>query len=79
VSFTGEEAVMSDKRGRGAHQIPGEMMTNATQRARIAKRELDDMPSQLAAHETMSIAELAQKFLELYGEPTRSRNRAYLK
>jgi hypothetical protein len=42
-------------------------------------RRLDDMPSQLAALETMNVPALAEKFRELYGEPTRSRNRAYLK
>jgi hypothetical protein len=42
-------------------------------------RRLDDMPSQLAALETMNVPALAEKYRELYGEPTRSRNRAYLK
>ena len=37
------------------------------------------MPSQLAALETMNVPALAEKYRELYGEPTRSRNRAYLK
>ncbi|HCF61662.1 MAG TPA: DUF2924 domain-containing protein, partial [Myxococcales bacterium] len=38
-------------------------------------RRLDDMPSQLAALETMNVPALAEKYRELYGEPTRSRNR----
>ncbi|MCA9583851.1 MAG: DUF2924 domain-containing protein [Myxococcales bacterium] len=54
-------------------------MTKTTARSRTARRELDDMPSQLAALETMNVPALAEKYRELYGEPTRSRNRAYLK
>lgn len=54
-------------------------MTKTTTRSRTARRELDDMPSQLAALETMNVPALAEKYRELYGEPTRSRNRAYLK
>ena len=54
-------------------------MTKTTARSRAARRELDDMPSQLAALETMNVPALAEKYRELYGEPTRSRNRAYLK
>lgn len=54
-------------------------MTKATTRARAERRALDDMPSQLAALETMNVPALAEKYRELYGEPTRSRNRAYLK
>ncbi len=54
-------------------------MTKTTTRSRTARRELDDMPSQLAALETMNVPALAKKYRELYGEPTRSRNRAYLK
>ena len=54
-------------------------MTKTTARSRAARRELDDMPNQLAALETMNVPALAEKSRELYGEPTRSRNRAYLK
>ena len=54
-------------------------MTKATTRSRAEMRRLDDMPSQLAALETMNVPALAEKYRELYGEPTRSRNRAYLK
>jgi hypothetical protein len=54
-------------------------MNKATTRSRAEMRELDDMPSQLAALETMNVPALAEKYRELYGEPTRSRNRAYLK
>lgn len=54
-------------------------MTKATTRSRAEMRKLDDMPSQLAALETMNVPALAEKYRELYGEPTRSRNRNYLK
>ena len=54
-------------------------MNKATTRSRTEMRRLDDMPSQLAALETMNVPALAEKYRELYGEPTRSRNRAYLK
>lgn len=47
--------------------------------ARAARKELADVPQQLAALASMSVPELAAKYLELYGEPTRSRNRDYLK
>ncbi|RKH35631.1 DUF2924 domain-containing protein [Corallococcus praedator] len=47
--------------------------------ARAARKELADVPQQLAALASMSVPELAEKYLELYGEPTRSRNRDYLK
>ena len=54
-------------------------MTKTTARSRAEMRRLDDMPSQLAALETMNVPALAEKYRERYGEPTRSRNRAYLK
>jgi hypothetical protein len=43
-----------------------------------ARVELGDVPRQLAALDTMTVGELARKFEELYGEPTRSRNKTYL-
>lgn len=54
-------------------------MTKATTRSRAEMRKLADMPSQLAELETMNVPALAAKYRELYGEPTRSRNRNYLK
>lgn len=55
-------------------------MTNkTTSKVRIAKRELDDVPSQLGALERMNIGQLTEKYRELYGEPSRSRNKEYLK
>ncbi|NVJ27520.1 DUF2924 domain-containing protein [Myxococcus sp. AM011] len=47
--------------------------------ARAARQQLADVPQQLAALASMSVPELAEKYLEVYGEPTRSRNRDYLK
>ncbi|MFP2962575.1 DUF2924 domain-containing protein, partial [Myxococcus sp. 1LA] len=47
--------------------------------ARAARTQLADVPQQLAALASMSVPDLAAKYLELYGEPTRSRNRDYLK
>jgi hypothetical protein len=79
LSSTGEEAVMTEARGHGALANHGGTMNKATTRSRAEMRRLDDMPSQLAALETMNVPALAEKYRELYGEPTRSRNRAYLK
>ncbi|CAM4493476.1 DUF2924 domain-containing protein [Corallococcus exiguus] len=47
--------------------------------ARAARQQLAAVPQQLAALASMSVPDLAEKYLELYGEPTRSRNRDYLK
>jgi hypothetical protein len=37
-----------------------------------------NVAQQLAALQSMTTSELAEKFVELYGEPTRSRNKPYL-
>lgn len=55
------------------------MTTKTVARARANARELGDVPAQLAALETMSVGQLAEKWRELYGEPTRTRNKDYLK
>ncbi|MCP3104207.1 DUF2924 domain-containing protein [Myxococcus sp. K15C18031901] len=47
--------------------------------ARAARNQLADLPQQVAALASMSVPELAAKYLEVYGEPTRSRNRDYLR
>ena len=49
------------------------------QRARTAAHELDDVPTQLRDLEEMTVGDLAAKYRELYGEPTRTRNKQYLK
>jgi len=55
-------------------------MTKTTvERARDSVRALGNVPIQLAELETMNIGALVDKFRELYGEPTRSRNKDYLK
>ena len=54
-------------------------MSKTTARARASARALGDVPPQLAALEHMSVSDLAEKYRELYGEPTRSRNKQYLK
>jgi hypothetical protein len=71
---------MPTLREHGARAHDGGTMTNKTAaRARASARELRDVPSQLAALETMNVGALAEKYRELYGEPTRSRNKDYLK
>lgn len=49
------------------------------EKSTAAMKALGAVPAQLAALEVMSVSELAAKHLELYGEPTRSRNKAYLR
>jgi len=46
--------------------------------ARAARKKLADVPQQLAALASMSVPELAAKYLEVYGEPTRSHNKGHL-
>ena len=54
-------------------------MSKTTARARANARELGDVPTQLAALEKMNVGQLAEKYRELYGEPTRTRNKEYLR
>ncbi|MBM4321866.1 MAG: DUF2924 domain-containing protein [Deltaproteobacteria bacterium] len=42
-------------------------------------RATADLTAQLAAVASMSVGELAEKYREVYGEPTRSRNKDYLR
>lgn len=71
---------MPTTREHGARANNGGTMNNkATARARTAMRELDDVPTKLAALESMTVGQLAEKWRELYGEPTRTRNRDYLR
>ncbi|WP_338873611.1 DUF2924 domain-containing protein [Myxococcus stipitatus] len=46
---------------------------------RAARKQLADVPQQLAALAQMRVPELARKYEELYGEPTRSRNAPHLR
>lgn len=79
LSSAGEEAVMPTTREHGARANHGDTMMNAAARARANARALGDVPSQLAELDTMNVGALAEKYRELYGEPTRSRNKDYLK
>lgn len=49
------------------------------QRARTAAHELGDVTTQINNLEAMTVGDLAAKYRELNGEPTRTRNKAYLK
>ena len=46
--------------------------------ARTMREELRDLARQLAALNEMTVGDLSTCYRELYGEPTRSRNRGYL-
>jgi hypothetical protein len=53
-------------------------MSKTLERARENREELKDVPSQLAELDEMTVSQLAQKFRDLYGTPTRARNKPYL-
>jgi hypothetical protein len=55
------------------------MRPTAAERARLELREMTSVPSMLLALEEMTVGTLAELYLEVYGEPTRSRNAAYLR
>jgi len=50
-----------------------------TDRAEEARAALAGIPAQLAELRGMTVAQLKVKWLELFGEPTASRNKAYLR
>jgi hypothetical protein len=52
--------------------------SNEAPRARTAARELGPIPALLADIDDMTVGELAKAYLEVFGEPTRSRNRRNL-
>jgi hypothetical protein len=54
-------------------------MSNTHERARANARELGDVPRQIAALAQMTLGELAVKYQELYGEPTHSKQKEYLR
>jgi hypothetical protein len=54
-------------------------MVNPKARALAHLRALGDIPGALALLNDLPVADLADIYLELYGEPTRSRNRDYLR
>ena len=47
--------------------------------AQRARRAVADIPEQLAALRNMTVAELRERYREVFGEPTRSRNKDYLR
>lgn len=81
LSSPGARASMSDVEGHPAPDI-GVAMTTAgatAVRARAGARSFDrEVDRNVNALKTMSVPDLAKKYLELYGEPTRSRNRQHL-
>jgi hypothetical protein len=54
-------------------------MRTTIERVREAVGSLGDVPTQLAALESMSVNQLKERYRELYGEPTHTRNRIYLR
>ncbi|EAU66075.1 conserved hypothetical protein [Stigmatella aurantiaca DW4/3-1] len=78
LSSSGDRASMASARGPAARGKGDNTMAKKGT-ARAARTQLADVPQQLAALASMSVPDLAAKYLELYGEPTRSRNRDYLK
>ncbi len=54
-------------------------MSDTLERARENVKKLKDVPTQLAELDRMTVGQLAEKFLELYGTPTRARNKPYLR
>lgn len=70
---------MPTAREQGAREAGGTMTSNTETRAQASARELADVPMQLAALGQMRVGELAARYRDLYGEPTRSRNKEYLK
>ena len=55
------------------------MPSKRREQAKQAREALADIPAQLAALEKMSVAELREKWLEVYSQPTTAGNKAYLK
>ena len=54
------------------------MKSSRTKEARGAKDAVADVRAQLDALDEMTVGQLQEKWLELYGEPTRSRNKRHL-
>jgi hypothetical protein len=77
LSSTGEEAVMGTSRGPNAREQGASMKTIESAHANLLL--IRDVPAQLAALETMNTPALVTAYRNLYGEPTRTRNVAYLR
>jgi len=54
-------------------------MAGKKSEAAKARGDIADLPQQLAALREMTVNELREKFREVYGEPSRSRNKDYLR
>lgn len=54
-------------------------MNDVVERARSEIQALGSIPAELAELERMSVEQLATKYRTLYGEPTRTRNKDYLR
>ncbi|MCA9559510.1 MAG: DUF2924 domain-containing protein [Myxococcales bacterium] len=55
------------------------MARRTSDAATQARRAVADIPEQLAALRKMTVAELREKYREVYGEPSRSRNKDWLR
>ena len=81
LSSSGARASMSDVERHPASDI-GDTMTTEGQtavRARAGARSFNrEVDRDVKALAGMRVPDLAKRYLELYGEPTRSRNRQYL-
>lgn len=54
-------------------------MARRKSEAAEARRAVADIPGQLAALRKMTVAQLRERYREVFGEPTRSRNKDYLR
>ena len=55
------------------------MARSSSDGAAQARRAIADIPQQLAALRGMTVSQLREKYREVYGEPSRSRNKDYLR
>ena len=55
------------------------MASSRSDAAAQARRTIADIPQQLAALRGMTVSQLRERYREVYGEPTRSRNKDYLR
>lgn len=78
LSSSGNRAVMFAAR-ENERRGEGDPMKTTIERARESVQALGDVPKQLAELALMSVAQLQEKYRELYGEPTHTRNRDYLR
>jgi hypothetical protein len=70
---------MPTAREHGARGEGGTMSNPTVQRARKNARELGDAMTRIRQLADMTVGDLAELYRELYGEPTRTRNKDYLR